>query len=239
MTDPTPSPLTVNPAKRWKLEHRLAVWLGNDLSTPRGRKRAWWAVQLIDHQFLRRFWHNFYQIAPDAYRSNQPDGTRLAYYKSLGIKGVLSLRGHNNSAMQAFQKEACAKLDMPFHAVALSARKLVEADKYLELLDIFDRIERPFLFHCKSGADRTGIAAAFYLIEHEGKSVAEVQDQLSWTYYHSRTAATGVLDWMLAAYGKTGEAAGMDLRTWLREVYDPAALTADFKAASKAQRRQQ
>lgn len=225
-----PPPLRISPQKRWKLEHRLKVWLGNDISTPRGRRRAKWAVQLLDHAFLRRFWHNFEEVAPGIFRANQPSEKRLAFYKSIGIKAILSLRGHNSTAVYAFQREACARLGLPFYAVTLSARALRPAKHYLEMLEIFDRIERPFLFHCKSGADRTGLAAAFYLIDQEGRTVEEVRHQLSWRYIHSSRAATGVLDHMLEAFRRSGQDAGLDLRTWLREVYDPEALTAEFTA---------
>ena len=107
---------------------------------------------------------------------------------------------------------------------------------YLEVLDLFDTVERPFLFHCKSGADRTGLASAFYKIAHEGKPVAEVRDDLSWRYLHSRKTRTGVLDHMLEAYRRTGEAKGIELRQWLTDVYDPAALTAEFKATPRSKR---
>lgn len=229
MTD-RPPPLVLNPAKRWKPEHRIKVWLGNDISTPKARRRARIADLWIDHAVLRTFWHNFDEVAPGVYRSNQPDAKRLAAYKARGIRSILTLRGVNNSATFAFEVEACAALGLTFRSVNLSARKLRPAENYLEMLDIFAQIEKPFLFHCKSGADRTGLAAAFYLIEHQSKRVDEVRDQLSSRYLHSRRASTGVLDHMLEAFRRTGEAKGMPLRTWLKEVYDPHALTAEFKA---------
>ncbi len=228
MTD-RPSP-KLSKSKAHKLEHRLKVWLGNDLSTPRGRRRAWWAAQLLDHALLRTFWHNFAEVAPGVYRANHPDLKALARYKALGIKTILTLRGRHASAVDAFEAEACEQLGLEFRAVNLSARDLRPRRDYLALLDAFETVDRPVLFHCKSGADRTGLAAAFYLIAHEGKTVAEVRDQLSWRFLHSRRSATGVLDHMLEAYGRTGEAVGMDLRTWLTEVYDREALTAEFRS---------
>lgn len=225
-----PDPLTIDPRKRWKLEHRLKVWLGNDIVTPGGRRRAHLSAHLLDHAFLRTFWHNFDEVAPGVYRANQPDARRLARYKALGIRTILSLRGHNTSAVHALEVEACASLGLELRAVNLSARKLRDRQDYLDLLDAFDTMERPFLFHCKSGADRTGLAAAFYKIAQQGQRVADVRRDLSWRYLHSRRASTGVLDHMLEAYGRTGEARGVDLRQWISEVYDREALTAEFKA---------
>ncbi len=89
----SPAAPTSKPHKRLTLERRLKNWLGSDLTTPRGRRRARLSTHLLDHAYLRKFWHNFEEIAPGVYRANQPDAQRLAYYKSLGIRAILSLRG--------------------------------------------------------------------------------------------------------------------------------------------------
>lgn len=218
--------------KRPGLERRLKTWLGGDLSTPAGRRRAWWSVQLIDHAFLRVFWHNFHEVAPGIYRSNQPDARRFERYKALGIRSVVSLRGGADTAVMAFQQETCARLGLPIHMVPMSARGLAPAARYLQLLDLFETVERPFLIHCKSGADRTGLGAAFYLIDQMGQSVAEAARQLSPRYLHFRRSKTGILDALLDSYAETGEAEGMSLRDWLATRYDPEAITARFKGAS-------
>lgn len=229
-------PPKLNPAKRWSLEHRLKVWLSNDLSTPSGRRRAWLATHLVDHAFLRKLWHNFEMVSDGVYRANQPDPKRLAYYHGLGIREIVSLRGHNTTAVHAFETEACAALGLRLSAVNLSARKLRPGQDYIAVLDLIAGAKGPVLFHCKSGADRTGIIAAMHLIAHCGKTVAEVRRQLSWAYIHSSKTDTGVLDHMLECYARDGETAGIPLRNWLTEVYDPEAITAEFNATPRADR---
>ncbi len=223
--------MTVDPPARQKrpgLERRIKERLGADLSTPAGRRRAWWSVQLIDHAFLRTFWHNFDEVAPGVYRSNQPNPRRLARYKAIGIREVVTLRGAADAAVMAFHREACAELGLGTRVVPMSARALAPAATYLQLLDLFGEVERPFLMHCKSGADRTGLGAAFYLIDQMGRSVAEATRQLSPRYLHFRRSSTGILDALLDAYAETGEAEGIGLRDWLATRYDPAAITAGF-----------
>ena len=223
--DPHTAPLQ----KRQGFEKRLKTWLGADLSTAQGRRRAWWSVQLIDHAFLRTFWHNFHEVVPGVFRSNQPNARRLARYKALGIRSLITLRGASDSAVMAFQQEACAELGLKVHLVGMSARALAPAERYLHLLNLFETVERPFLIHCKSGADRTGLGAAFYLIDQEGQSVAEASRHLGPRYMHFRRSKTGILDALLDSYAETGEAEGISLRDWLATRYDPAAVTAAFR----------
>ncbi len=83
--------------------------------------------------------------------------------------------------------------------------------------------------HCKAGADRAGLAAALYLILHEGRPVAEAARQLSARYGHFRFAKTGILDAFFARYLAEGEAKGLDFLTWVETVYDPEALKRDFR----------
>ncbi len=69
----------------------------------------------------------------------------------------------------------------------------------------FEGIEYPAVMHCKSGADRAGLAAALYLILHEGRPVAEAARQLSARYGHFRFAKTGILDAFFDRYLAEGE----------------------------------
>ena len=71
---------------------------GNDLSTPEGRRQAWWHMQVFDHAFLRVWWTNFYKVADGVYRSNHPGPKRLEKYKALGIRSVINLRGDDGLA---------------------------------------------------------------------------------------------------------------------------------------------
>lgn len=223
--------MTNDPAAKPKhrsLQHRMADWLGSDLDSRPGRRRAWWATHLLDHAFLRKRWHNFHKLDDGVYRSNQPTPKRVRAWKEMGIRTVLSLRGNGTSAVMAFHREACAEAGLSYEWVTLGAKSLAPAEEYLKLLDLFDRLERPFVMHCKSGADRTGIASAFYLIDQKGVPAREAMAQLGLRYLHRNDTKTGILDHMLRAYATDGEDRGTSLRDWLANEYDRDRLTAEF-----------
>ncbi|HQV16617.1 MAG TPA: tyrosine-protein phosphatase, partial [Denitromonas sp.] len=98
------------------------------------------------------------------------------------------------------------------------------------LKDLFASIEYPALMHCKSGADRAGIAAALYRILHLGHPVADTMSELHWRYGHSRKARTGVLDFFLASYSAYNEKTPIDFMEWVDTVYDDEALKQQFRS---------
>lgn len=210
------------------LERYLRRTCARDISTPGGRRAAFWHFQLMDHAFLRIFWTNLHEIAPGVWRSNQPDRQRLHRYHAMGIRTVLSLRGATPSSHLLFEQETCDQLGMTFLTASIVARRLLGPEPYLDLLDIFETAERPLLFHCKSGADRAGLAAALYLMHIEGKPVAEAAKMLAPRYLHLRNSATGILDHMLCAYADDTQAAPMPIRQWLETRFDGDAIAADF-----------
>ena len=66
-----------------------------------------------------------------------------------------------------------------------------------------------------------------------GGSVADALGQLSWKFGHLRGSRTGVLDTVLTAYGR--DAGGhADFAAWVRDAYDPAAITAEFASGVRA-----
>ena len=210
--------------------HLRQAW-GRDISTPSGRRSAWWHFQLMDHAFLRVLWTNLDQIAPGVWRSNQPGPKRIARYAQLGIRNIIYLRGEAPKSHLLFEREACAQHQIGLHLVSLSARNLCPAGEYLKLLDLFDTLDKPFLMHCKSGADRAGLASALYLIHSEGKSVDEARSQLSLRYLHLKNDSTGILDFMLEHIDADLRQTPMTLREWFQSSYDQAAMTRAFRSA--------
>ena len=83
--------------------------------------------------------------------------------------------------------------------------------------------------HCKSGADRAGLASALYLMHVENKPVAEAKKQLSLRYLHLKNDSTGILDYMLDQYEQDITETPMPIREWFETRYDPKALTAGFQ----------
>lgn len=207
-------------------ERRFRRSFGRDISTPRDRWRSHLHYQLFDHAILRHWWTNFAQVAPGVYRSNQPTHARLRRAKRRGIKTILTLRGQGNWAHHLFEKESCAALGLTMVSVSLNARNAPPRDELLRLIALFREIEKPFLMHCKSGADRAGLASAIYLLAIEGRPLAEARKQLSLRFLHLKSTGTGILDALLDLYEPhEGE---MSFEHWLEHHYDPDTLTAHF-----------
>lgn len=199
-----------------------------DLSDPAQRRRAFWAYQFMDHAILRHVWSNFDQIAPGVYRSNQPGHWRLKRYRAMGIKTVLYLRASSEKWAFHFEKESLDTLGMtminaPLHSRSAPTREAVQA-----LIAAFRSIDKPFLMHCKSGADRAGLASAIYLMVMLGKDVDAARRMLSPRYIHLRFTKTGVLDLMLDHYAARNAASPISFEDWIDREYDASALQAAF-----------
>ena len=82
--------------------------------------------------------------------------------------------------------------------------------------------------HCKSGADRAGLAAGLFVL-FEGGTAREALAQLSLRFGHIRQARTGILDAFFHHYAREAEGRKPFL-DWVREDYDEAALRRDFHA---------
>lgn len=203
---------------------------GTDVSTPDARRRAWWDFQLMDHAFFRVWWTNFAELAPGAFRSNQPSPDRIRAYAAQGIKTMINLRGVGRHSHYLFEQQACAESGITLISHRLYASQLAPRDELLALYQTFRTAEKPFVIHCKSGADRAGLASALYLMMICGTPVAQAKQQLSWRFLHFSNSTTGILDYMLDQYQLAFDRDGISILDWITNIYDPAALTTAFRA---------
>ena len=192
----------------------------SDQFTARERRRYLWG----DHAILRHRWHNFDEIAPGVFRSNQPTYERLKIYADQGIRTILSLRGEPKALHHRVEIAACEALGIELRHTTLNARKPATRDNLAALFHHFDTLPRPFLMHCKSGADRAGLASALYLLDQEGASLDAARAMLSFRYLHLRRTATGVLDHMLDLYAERLKDGPIPVRQWIATEYNPDAL---------------
>lgn len=203
-----------------------------DLTTPRGRRAAWNDLLWGDHGFLRWRFRNRWQITPRMARSNQPLPAHLEDEARLGTKTIVNLRGPSETGYYALQREACERLGLTLIDFRFRSRDVPSPDEALAWKDLLSRIEYPALMHCKSGADRAGVAAALYLIFEEGMSVEEARRQLSLRYLHMRAGKTGVLDFYFEDYLRAHAATGAGFEDWLRAGYDPAEIRSRFRTSA-------
>ena len=214
------------------LQDRLSQAYGTDISTPDARRAAWWHFHLMDHAFLRVFWTNLDLIAPGVWRANQPSQGRLKqYFRNLGLKSVVNLRGAPDQGFYLFEVEACRDLGLTLHDVALSARRAPPRAVLIEVLDLLQTVQKPVLIHCKSGADRTGLVAALYLLTVEHQTLAQARRHLSLRYLHVKASYTGILDHLLDRF--EAEAQGRTFRAWVLQDYDPDRLADSFATLRK------
>jgi protein tyrosine phosphatase (PTP) superfamily phosphohydrolase (DUF442 family) len=214
--------------KTWEVALRTC-W-GDDISTPALRRQALWHFHLFDHAWLRILWTNFDEVAPGVYRSNQPDPARLSKLCDMGIRTIVNLRGTPRQSHYLFEAESCAALGLTMVDFQLHARRAAPRSELLALIETFRTAEKPLLMHCKSGADRAGLAAAIYLLAIEGRSVAEARRQLGPRYVHFRWSQTGICDHLLDAYEARLATGAIGFEDWIATEYDPAVLEADFAA---------
>ena len=215
-------------------ERAFRTSFGSDITDPAERKKSLWHFNWLDHGILRKHWHNFAQIAPGVYRANHPNHVRFKAYADMGIKTILNLRGAAKQSHYLFEAESCAAFDPILVDIKMSARMAPSSKALRKLLASFETMEKPFLIHCKSGADRTSLAAALYLMVVERQPLDIARKQLSFRFLHIKRSATGILDHFFDAYEARNAASPITIEDWIKTEYDPEALTKSFAAKQAA-----
>jgi protein tyrosine/serine phosphatase len=201
-----------------------------DVSTARGRALAWVDALFIDHAVFRLVWSNLAPVAPGRlYRCNHPLPGRLTRLtQQLGLRTLINLRGPTGNGSDVLSRTQAARLGLDFYDMSLESRGAPQRDRILRLHGIFQSMRAPALMHCKSGADRAGLAAGLFVL-FEGGSAREALRQLSLRFGHVRQAKTGILDAFFLHYQREAEGRKPFL-DWVREDYDEVALRRTFRA---------
>ena len=108
----------------------------------------------------------------------------------LGLRTLINLRGRTQSGSDALSREAARELGLAFHDMAFESRGASRRDRNLRLHRIYTSMQTPAIIHCKSGADRAGLAAGLILL-FEGGASADALRHLSWRFGHIKVQA----DW--------------------------------------------
>ncbi len=190
---------------------------------------------VADHAIVRMAFDNTHEIAPGVWRSYQPSPARLKQWARRGIKTVVNLRGTKPSAALFLEEDACSTLGLRLENFRVFSREAPSVEMLRGARDLFQRIEYPALFHCKSGADRVGVISAFYLFFTGKAPLDEALGQLSLRYGHVKHGKTGVIDAAFARYLDYARANAISLSdvgaffAWASSAaYDPAAIKRDF-----------
>jgi len=201
-----------------------------DLTTARGRLKAYFDYTFVDHAFLRLGFQNAHWISEELVRANQPWPHQLKHWKRVGIRTVINLRGGFDGSFYALETEACARLGLKLVDFTVASREVPTRAQVLGAKRLFQQIEYPALMHCKSGADRAGVMSVLYMHFRQGKTIREAVEQLGFRYLHVKQGLTGVLDYTFERYLEEGEPAGLSFLEWVQSpAYDPAGMKATFR----------
>lgn len=130
---------------------------------------------------------NFHEVIPGRlYRSAQLSPKNLAsYIDEYKIKTVINLRGEHTGTRwydgELATVESHGAKEVNFE---MSARAPLSIERTFALLDILRNAEGPVLIHCRSGADRTGLASLIYLQQIAGIDEETAEWQLSPLFGH-------------------------------------------------------
>ena len=139
---------------------------------------------------IASFWlgtSNLHEVeAGEFYRSGELTGTALeTAIVEDSLKSVINLEGARPGRewykveRAITQRHGIAHYDFPLHATTVPSPAEVDA-----LIDLMRKAPKPMLIHCRSGADRAGLAAALYLSKLRHRDAETAEAQLSWRYGH-------------------------------------------------------
>lgn len=217
---------------RWYRSWR-ARWSGR-LDNPWIRFAAWVDSLFLDHGIVRPLWNRPEQFADDAWRSNHPSPRQIRQLAKSGIKTIVNLRGLSTGGSSLLEIEACQQAGITLVPLKMSSRGAPKVSTIQAFEAIIGNIEKPVLFHCKSGADRSGFAAGLYLLLTGKGDVQAAKSQLSWRYLHFKGAKTGMLYELFCSYERSLEQSPISFSKWVDEVYDPEELKRNFEPAGFA-----
>lgn len=208
-----------------------------DLTTPAGRRAALVNSLLVDHAILRQGWRNWGVVRPGRlYRSNHPSPWQLRdAARRLGLRTVINLRGERvDCGSDALSRAEAARLGLAHVDAPFESRGAPHRDRLLRLAGIFADMAEPALIHCKSGADRTGLAAGVFLLLG-GATSTDALAQLHWRHGHVSASRTGILDAFFRLYARDAEGR-VPFLDWVRDEYDEDGLRAAFRSRPWADR---
>ena len=189
------------------------------------KRHAFW----MDHEILRALYHNQSKVAPGVYRSNQPSPNRIKTWAKKGIKTIINLRGASNQGSYLLELQKCNDLGIKLINYPLYATRLASSDELIGLGNLFEKINYPILLHCKSGADRAGLASVMYHLMVLDTPFQIARKHLSIRFLHLKFSRSGILDFMLDTYEKESKMNSLNFRSWIETKYDPNKLTKIYR----------
>ncbi|AHA27889.1 dual specificity protein phosphatase family protein [Candidatus Liberibacter americanus] len=129
---------------------------------------------------------NFHVVEPGVvYRSAQPDAKFIKHlWDEYGIKSIINLRNLNDNILYKEEETISKKLGIKLINFPISIPKGLNENEIIKLITLLKETPKPLLIHCKSGADRAGLASYLYLYFISKDQKANADKQLSIFYGH-------------------------------------------------------
>ncbi len=133
-------------------------------------------------------------VSGEVYRSAQLPPSHLRQWaQAHDIRSIINLRGSNPN-YRWYQDETYISqvMGIKHYDVRLSSTQKPRPRQLRRLVYLLQNAPKPILLHCEGGADRTGFAAAMFLLL-KGRSIAEARHQFSWVYHVRSARSVGKL----------------------------------------------
>jgi protein tyrosine phosphatase (PTP) superfamily phosphohydrolase (DUF442 family) len=166
-------------------------------------------------------------------RSAQPTTQLPQWIRAHQLRSILNLRGGSPAdAWYDAEVKTARAAHVAFYDLPLSATRRPSRRDLLRLIDTINACPYPLLIHCKSGADRTGLATAVYLMIQRGESPERALRAFSLEHGHIPLGGPEHLHEPIDEYAAWLAARELPhtperFRDWVKTSYEPAERSPD------------
>lgn len=122
--------------------------------------------------------HNFYQISPTLFRSEQPDADLAPVLREQQIDVIINLRSRHHDPERlknAIDMQKIKFVHIPIHTWQIDREDLLAVMKTIKEAE---QQQQKVLIHCYHGSDRTGASVAMYRIIFQHWSIEEAKREM-------------------------------------------------------------